>query len=98
EHASPGQGAVKTAPFLGNSIGGCQSHGLIPRSAPASSRAGGNGQEALVELAEGGIRIEIGKELGVEPLGQLLDGRELVGAGVELVPDGVDLAVRDRLG
>ncbi len=45
-----------------------------------------------MEFLEGGIGIEIGKEVRMEPLGQLLDGDELVGAGIELVPDRVDIA------
>jgi hypothetical protein len=56
-----------------------------------------DGQEPLVQLREGSLGIEIGEDLGMQPLGDLLDGDELTGAVVELAPDGVHLPRLDGL-
>ncbi len=52
-----------------------------------------------MERAEGGVRIQIGKQIGMQPFRQRLDSHKLVRAVVELMPDGVDIAVvRHRQG
>lgn len=43
-----------------------------------------------MQLAKRGLRIEVCKQRRMKPFGQLLDGHELIGAVVELVPDGVE--------
>ena len=48
-----------------------------------------------MQFPEGGFRIQISKQIRMQPLGHLLDRYELIGAVVELVPDGMELLVFD---
>src|SRR5687767_2309165 len=53
-------------------------------------------QETRMQLLESGFRIEIFEQFRMQPFGNLLDRHELIRVVVELVPDGVDIAVLDR--
>src|SRR5439155_2105960 len=50
-----------------------------------------DGQEAAMVFGKGCIGIQRGKQVGVEPLRQLLDGKKFVWAVVELVPNAVKI-------
>lgn len=43
--------------------------------------------ELIMQFCKGGIRIKVGEVIRVQPLGQLLNSDEVVGAVVELVID-----------
>ena len=48
-----------------------------------------------MQFLEGGFRIKILEQIRMQPLGNLLNRDKLIGIVVELVPDGVDIAVLD---
>ena len=50
-----------------------------------------------MEFTEGGIRVEVGEKVWMQPFRDHLHGHELIGAVVELVPDRVHaVATRHR--
>ena len=90
------EGAVGPAARLAGPDGGDAANAPSFLSAERDPVAGlvGDRQEARVELFDGRLRVEVPEQLRVQPLGDRLDGDELVRAVVELVPDRVDPAVR----
>src|SRR3989344_6238936 len=83
--AAPGDGRSRAAPP------GCRSVrswlDLGGAQADEIARLVRYRQKPLVQLAKGGLGVQVGKQRGMKPFGQLLDGHELVRAVVELMPD-----------
>lgn len=50
-----------------------------------------------MQFLEGRLGVKVFEQIRVQPLGNFLNGHELIRVVVELVPDGVDIAVLDRL-
>lgn len=59
----------------------------LVRQRPEIARLIINRQKPVMKLFEGFIGIDICKQIGVKPFGHLLNGDELIGAVVKLMPD-----------